>query len=110
MARLGSVRPMGAVVPGHLARALPIGFGAAFACLSSWARVAASANSGVNRWTPAVDRDVVDLDPTFGQQLLDVTIGQAVAQVPAHRHHDHIGRESEPGERGSIYLSCRPAP
>jgi hypothetical protein len=38
---------------------------------------------------------VVDLDPAFGEQLLDVAVGQAVAQVPAHRHHDHVGWEPE---------------
>jgi hypothetical protein len=48
---------------------------------------------------PAIHRDVVDLDPAFGEQLLEVAVGQAEAQVPAHREHDHIGREAEPGER-----------
>jgi hypothetical protein len=32
---------------------------------------------------------------------LDVAVGQSVAQVPPHRHHDHLGREPEPGERRS---------
>ena len=32
---------------------------------------------------PAVDGDVVDLDAPFGEQLLDVAVGQAEAQVPA---------------------------
>jgi hypothetical protein len=35
---------------------------------------------------PAVDRDVVDLDPTFGEQCFGVAVGQAVAQEPADRH------------------------
>jgi hypothetical protein len=48
---------------------------------------------------PAVDRDVIDLDAAFGEQLLDVAVGQAVAQVPPHCYHDHLGREPEPGER-----------
>jgi hypothetical protein len=30
---------------------------------------------------PAIDRDMVDLDPAFGEQLLDVPVGQAKAQV-----------------------------
>lgn len=47
---------------------------------------------------PAVHRDVVDLDAAFGEQFLDVAIGQPVAQVPAHRHHDHLGREPEASE------------
>src|SRR6266516_7899862 len=33
---------------------------------------------------PAKDRDVVDLDTTFDQQLLHVVVRQAVARVPAH--------------------------
>jgi hypothetical protein len=39
-----------------------------------------------------VDRDVVDLDPAFGEQFLNVSVGQAVARVPADRHHDHRAR------------------
>jgi hypothetical protein len=50
---------------------------------------------------PPVDGDVVDLDTTFGQQLLDVAVGQAVAQVPADREHDHFGREPEPANAES---------
>ena len=38
----------------------------------------------------------IDLDTTFGQQFLDVAEGQAVAQIPAHRHHDHLGRNRKP--------------
>jgi hypothetical protein len=41
---------------------------------------------------------VVDLDASFGQQVLQVTIGKSVAQVLPDRHHDDLGRESEPGE------------
>jgi hypothetical protein len=48
---------------------------------------------------PPVNRHVVDLDPAFREQLLDVAIGQAIAQLPPHRHHDHLGREPEPCER-----------
>jgi hypothetical protein len=43
---------------------------------------------------------VVDLDATFGEQFLDVTVGQPEAQVPADRNYDHIGWEAEAGERG----------
>jgi hypothetical protein len=32
---------------------------------------------------PSVDRDVVDLDPAFSQQLLNVAVRQAEAQVPS---------------------------
>jgi hypothetical protein len=42
---------------------------------------------------------MIDRDAAFGEQFLNVAIGQAVAQVPAHRHHDHLGREPEPCER-----------
>jgi len=42
---------------------------------------------------------MVDLDATFGQQLLHVAVRQREAQLPAHRQHDHLGREAEAGER-----------
>jgi hypothetical protein len=45
---------------------------------------------------PPENRDVVHLDPAFDQQLLDVAVGLAVTHLPAHRHHDHLGREPEP--------------
>ena len=44
---------------------------------------------------PPVDGDVVDLDAALGEQFLDIAIGQAEAQVPAHRQHDHVGWEAE---------------
>jgi hypothetical protein len=47
---------------------------------------------------PAVDGDVVDVDAAFGEQLFDVAVGEAKAQVPADRQHDHLGREAEAGE------------
>jgi len=40
---------------------------------------------------------VVDLDATFGQQFLDIAVGQAVTQVPAHRDRDHLPREAVAG-------------
>jgi hypothetical protein len=45
---------------------------------------------------------MVDVDAAFGEQLLDVSVGEAVAQVPADRHHDHLGRKTETAnaERG----------
>jgi hypothetical protein len=48
-----------------------------------------------------VDRDVVDLDAALGEELFDVAVGQAEAQVPADRQHDDIGREAEAGEAGA---------
>ena len=50
---------------------------------------------------PAVDRDVIDLDPALGEQLLDIAVRQAEAQVPADRQHDHVGWKAEAGEGGS---------
>lgn len=48
---------------------------------------------------PPLHRDVIHLHAAFGEQLLDVAVGQVVAQVPAHRHHDHLWRKPEPRER-----------
>jgi len=42
---------------------------------------------------------MVDLDPPLRQQLLHVSIGQAVAQVPTHSEHDDLGWEPKPHER-----------
>jgi hypothetical protein len=47
---------------------------------------------------PPIDGDVVDLDAALGEQLLDVVVGEAKAQVPADRQHDHIRRKAETGE------------
>jgi hypothetical protein len=58
---------------------------------------------------PAVDGDVIDLDATLGQQLFDGTIGEPIAQVPAHRDADHRGREPEAGERRPENGCRRPA-
>jgi hypothetical protein len=42
--------------------------------------------------------ETIDLDAVFGQQFLDVSIREAVAQVPADSDRDHLRREPEPGE------------
>jgi hypothetical protein len=42
---------------------------------------------------PAVHADVVDHHASLGQQLLDVTVREAVPQIPAHGQDDHVGRE-----------------
>jgi len=47
---------------------------------------------------PPVDRDVVDLDPSLGEELFDVPIGKAEPQVPPDRQGDDLGREPEPSE------------
>ena len=44
---------------------------------------------------PPVDGDMVDLDAALGEELLDVAVRQRETQVPAHRQHDHLGREAE---------------
>jgi hypothetical protein len=67
------------------------------------ARCVASEPGGVGQQRsepldPPEHRDVVDLDTALDQELLDVAVGQAVAQVPADRDHDDIGREPKPGE------------
>ena len=48
---------------------------------------------------PPVDRDVIDLDPTLTQQLLDVAIGEPIPQIPPHSQHDDLRLEPEPHER-----------
>jgi hypothetical protein len=52
-------------------------------------------NSGAKRSTPTVDGDVIDLDTPFGEQFLDVAVGQGEAEVPAHCHGDDLGREAK---------------
>jgi IS6 family transposase len=46
-----------------------------------------------------VHRDIVDVDAAVGQQLLDVPVGRAVAEVPADGDRDHLPWEPEPGKR-----------
>jgi hypothetical protein len=41
---------------------------------------------------------VVDLDTTLGEQLLDISVGQAKAQVSADGEHDDVTREAEAGK------------
>jgi hypothetical protein len=38
---------------------------------------------------------VIDLDAALGEQLLDVTVGQAIAQIPADRDRDYLTREPD---------------
>jgi hypothetical protein len=60
---------------------------------------------------------VVDLDATLGQQLLDVPVGEAEAQLPADRYDNDIGWEQKPtkadralgtgsGRRGLMLAVC----
>ena len=50
---------------------------------------------------PPVQRNVVNLDPTLSQQLLEIAIRQPIAQIPPHREQDHLGRELETSERST---------
>ena len=49
---------------------------------------------------PPLDRDVIHLDTALGQQLLYVTVRQAIARIPTHRQHDHLRRKTETSEAG----------
>jgi hypothetical protein len=42
---------------------------------------------------------MINGDAAFGEEFLHVAVGQAVAQIPAHRDRDHLTRESIPGRR-----------
>ena len=47
---------------------------------------------------PPVDAHVVDLDAALGQELFDVSVGEAESQVPANPKGNDLGREPVPGE------------
>jgi hypothetical protein len=49
---------------------------------------------------PSVHSDIVHLDPSLVEKLLDVAVGQAEPQVPADSQGVDLGRESESGEGG----------
>jgi hypothetical protein len=48
---------------------------------------------------PPIQGDVVNFDPTLGEELLHIAIGEAEPQVPADREDNHLGREPETRER-----------
>src|SRR5712691_7170178 len=48
---------------------------------------------------PPVHRDVIDLDPTLGEEFLDIAIGEPEPKIPAHREDDDLRREPEALER-----------
>jgi len=60
--------------------------------------LAASISKGREPSHPAVDRHVVNGDAALNTQLLDVSVGQPVAQLPAHLQHDDLTREAKPSE------------
>jgi hypothetical protein len=38
---------------------------------------------------------VINVDAAFREQFFDISVRESVAEVPAHRHQDHVGREPE---------------
>jgi hypothetical protein len=42
---------------------------------------------------------MVDLDAALDEELLEITVGQSVAQVPAHGDQNDLWREPESSER-----------
>ncbi len=57
---------------------------------------------------PTIDRPAVSDEASLGEPLDDVSIAQAIADVPAHGHRDHIIRESVVRE-GTRRASRKPA-
>ena len=51
---------------------------------------------------PPKDADMVDLDTALREEFLGIAVGQPVAQIPAHRHQDHLAREAEASERRQL--------
>ena len=47
---------------------------------------------------PALDRRVVDVDPTFLHEFFDMAIAQGIRHIPAHAHQNDILREMGPLE------------
>ena len=47
---------------------------------------------------PPKDRDVVNGDAAFGEEFLDIAVGEPEAQVPAYGQQDDVGREPVAGE------------
>jgi hypothetical protein len=45
---------------------------------------------------------VVDLHTTLGQQLLDVPVGEAEAQIPAHGQHMTSGGKQKPAKAEGV--------
>ncbi len=55
---------------------------------------------GCEPLNPPIHRDVIDIHPTLGHQLLDVAVGQAIPQIPPHGHREHLTRKPETSEHG----------
>ena len=55
----------------------------------------------VDGWRERLAGDVDELADAEPDVLLDVTVGQRVPHIPAHRQRDHLGWEAKPGELGA---------
>ncbi len=63
--------------------------------MDGWFDPAAGINElGGERLHPPIDGDVINSDAAFGEQLFDIAVGRAVAQVSAHLDRDRLGRET----------------
>lgn len=47
---------------------------------------------------PTPDGGVIERHPALGQQIPDVSVGQAVAQIPPHGAHDNLRLKMPPFE------------
>jgi len=47
---------------------------------------------------PPVDRHVINFDPSLGEEFFNITVGESVAQIPADREDDDLGRERNPAK------------
>ncbi len=48
---------------------------------------------------PPEQGDVFNSDAALSEEFFEITVGQSVAQVPAHSEHDHLRHKPEPHER-----------
>lgn len=48
---------------------------------------------------PAIDRGVIDLQPSFEHNLFQIAVAERIAQVPAHTQQNDVGLEMTPLER-----------
>ena len=71
-------------------------------------RMAAGAGNLDDKWGevlhPPEQADVIDLDPTLSEKLLEISVGQAEPQIPAHRQQDHLGREPVASEGRRLHF------
>jgi hypothetical protein len=53
---------------------------------------------------PSVHGHVIDVDAALSQQLFDIAVGQAIAQIPSHRDRDDLARKPVPGRSHNTAL------